>query len=268
MSDKQALPARDVQPDDSHIEAAWRYRFEEFATVRDDDAGIAGWSPSGLESRMRRFIGLWVRGKPGERWLDAGCGAGSYSRLLLERGVEVVGIDYSLPTILKARARTVRKGTYAVADVRRLPFRLGSFDGVLCFGVMQALGDTAPALQELADQSAASGQVWVDALNRWCFVYLWDTVKRKIAGRPRHLRYDSPWKIKRGLVECGLVNVKFHWMPILPARWQRFQPALEGRAAQWFFRSVPLSGLLFCHAFIVCGQKPARPAIGDGLPPG
>jgi SAM-dependent methyltransferase len=264
MSDKQALPAKDVQPDDSHIEAAWRYRFEEFATVRDDDAGIAGWSPSGLESRMRRFIGLWVRGKPGERWLDAGCGAGSYSRLLLERGVEVVGIDYSLPTILKARARTVRKGTYAVADVRRLPFRPGSFDGVLCFGVMQALGDTAPALQELADQSAASGRVWVDALNRWCFVYLWDTSSGR-SGPPRHLRYDSPWKIKRGLVSAAWsMSNSIDAHP--PSRWQRFSLHSKG-VPRSGFRSVPL-GLLFCHAFIVCGQKPARPVIGDGLPPG
>jgi len=38
-------------------------------------------------------------------------------------GAKVVGVDYSLPTILKARARSAPGVAYAVADVRRLPFR-------------------------------------------------------------------------------------------------------------------------------------------------
>src|SRR6266481_1370695 len=64
-------------------EAEWQGRFREFAESRDDDAGIAGWTSTGLEARLRRFLALWKPGAQGERWLDAGCGAGTYTRVLL-----------------------------------------------------------------------------------------------------------------------------------------------------------------------------------------
>lgn len=241
------------------FEASWRARFEEFAVDRDDDAGIAGWTTSGLEARLRRFVGLWKPRKNGERWLDAGCGAGTYTRLLCAEGAEVVGIDYSLPTILKARARSAPGVAYAVADVRHLPFQPQSFDGVLCFGVMQALGDTAPALGELATHAAPAGKLWVDALNQWCVVHSWDLLRRRLSGKPIHLRYESPWVIRRIMVSHGLRDIEIHWMPIVPGRWPRLQRVVEGAVARWIFRHVPLAGLIFCHAFIVCGERPAGP---------
>jgi len=241
------------------FESSWRARFEEFAADRDDDAGIAGWKTSGLEARLRRFVGLWTLRKSGEYWLDAGCGAGTYTRLLRAQGIQVVGIDYSLPTILKARARSAPDVAYVIADVRRLPLRPQSFDGVLCFGVMQALGDAAPAIGELASQTAPAGQLWVDALNRWCVVHAWERLRRSFSGKPIHLRYDSPRVIRRIMVSHGLRNVTIHWMPIVPARWPRLQRMVEGTVARWIFRYVPFVGLIFCHAFIVYGERPAGP---------
>ena len=49
------MPDRSLPPDNDgpSFESKWRERFEEFAELRDDDAGIAGWSPSGLETRFR-----------------------------------------------------------------------------------------------------------------------------------------------------------------------------------------------------------------------
>ncbi len=241
------------------FEASWRARFEEFASDRDDDAGIAGWTTSGLDARMRRFVGLWKAGKSRERWLDAGCGAGTYARFLQSEGAAVVGLDYSLPTILKARARSAPGIAYVVGDVRHLPFPPTSFGGVLCFGVMQALGDAAPAIRELAAQVAPGGQLWVDALNRWCAVHAWNLLRRRIEGRPIHLRYESPWAIRRIMATCGLTNVRIHWMPIAPARWPRLQRIVEGPVARWVFAHVPLAGAFVCHAFIVCAERPFDP---------
>ena len=249
----------DNKTDHEPFEASWRARFQEFATDRDDDAGIAGWKTSGLEARLRRFVGLWKLRKSGERWLDAGCGAGTYTRFLRGEGAEVVGVDYSLPTISKARARSAPDVAYVVADVRHLPFRPQSFDGVLCFGVMQALSDAAPALTELADHVAPAGEVWIDALNRWCVVHAWELLRRRFRGKPIHLRYESPRVIRRIMASNGLKSIRIHWMPIVPARWPRLQRLVEGTAARWIFRSVPLVGLIFCHAFIVYGERPAGP---------
>ena len=132
---------------DPRFEHQWRERFEEFALYRDDDAGIAGWTKSGLDTRLRRFIGLWQPGPTGQRWLDAGCGAGTYSRILTDHGSTVVGIDYSMPTVSKAVARAIEGASFVIADVRTMPFPPRVFDGVICFGVTQALDASEPAVR-------------------------------------------------------------------------------------------------------------------------
>jgi ubiquinone/menaquinone biosynthesis C-methylase UbiE len=237
------------------FETRWRQRFNEFAELRDDDAGVAGWTPTGLEARVRRFVALWSRGRPGDLWLDAGCGAGTYARLLLDNGLEVVGVDYSLLALRKARMRSSANIQYVVSDLRHLPFRREVFDGVICFGVTQALSESGSALRELAALAKPESEVWVDALNRWCIVHVYDFLKRRIRGRPMHLRYESPREMMRLMADSGFDNVRLHWMPILPSRSQRFQVFVESRIGEWAYRFVPLLGLIFCHAFIVTGRK-------------
>lgn len=237
------------------FEADWRERFHEFAEERDDDAGIAGWTTTGLDARIRRFAGLWGGGHAGQRWLDAGCGAGTYTRLLAHSGVTVIGADYSLPAVAKARARDDDGAKFVVADVRRLPFGERTFDGVLCLGVTQALSASAPAINELASLVRPGGVLWVDALNRFCIVHMIGMLRRRLSGRPMHLRYDSPGAITNHLAKSGMHNVKLHWMPILPRRLQRWQPWVESTFARQVLRHVPLVGLLCCHAFLVHAER-------------
>jgi SAM-dependent methyltransferase len=256
--------ARNGKPASSpRFEEQWRTRFEEFAEARDDDAGIAGWTLTGLDARIRRFLGLWKPGEAGRRWLDAGCGAGTYTRILLEHGLQVVGTDYSLPTLRKAASRN-GSAVFALADVRRLPFRPGLFDGVLCLGVTQALADSRSAMQELALQVRPGGELWVDALNGWCVVHAYDLLRRRLKGRPDHLRYESPRRMKRVLSECGFVNVHLHWLPIVPPRSQRLQGLIESGFAGWALRIVPLLGMLISHAFIVRAEKPPLRSASAG----
>ncbi|HKW81144.1 MAG TPA: class I SAM-dependent methyltransferase [Casimicrobiaceae bacterium] len=235
---------------DPEFEHQWRSRFEEFAQLRDDDAGIAGWTCSGLQSRVRRFLGLWKPDAGGGLWLDAGCGAGTYTRILLRDGLDVVGIDYSLPTLKKTMARKL-DGAFAVADVRRLPFRGEQFDGALCFGVTQALADSEPALRELARQIKPGGELWIDALNRWCLVHALGVLGRALRGRPRHLRYEAPSRVLRELRRCGFTEVRLHWLPMAPSGSAHLQRLIESRALAWMFRRIPLLGAVCCHGFIV-----------------
>jgi ubiquinone/menaquinone biosynthesis C-methylase UbiE len=114
------------------FEAAWRRRFEEFAREHDSDAGIAGWSEAGLQARLRGFLRSWRPDAPGAVWLDAGCGAGTYARAMASAGQQVVGLDYSLPSLLKARRRS-QDGSilWLAADVTRLPLASSSLDGAI-----------------------------------------------------------------------------------------------------------------------------------------
>lgn len=240
------------------FEDQWRSRFEEFADLRDDDAGIAGWTSTGLDARVRRFRGLWHPGEPGKRWLDAGCGAGTYTRILLQHGHVVVGADYSLPTLRKATARGLDGAVFAVGDVRRLPFEQDQFDGILCLGVTQALEESDAAIREFARLLKPGGHLWIDALNGWCAIHAVRALWRRILGRPVHLRYEAPRRIKQLCAECGFTEVRLHWMPILPARSHGLQRAIEAPLVTRMLERAPLLGALASHAFIVHATKRQR----------
>ena len=247
----------DQSPGRPTFENAWRKRFEEFAAVRDDDAGIAGWSSLGLETRMRAFLHFWPGARAGELWLDAGCGAGTYTRYLAMQGLRVVGVDYSLVTAIKAKARDTANCMWGVADVTRLPLRPGCFDGVICFGVMQALSQSGPAISELAAQLRPGGRVWVDVLNAYCVANMWVRFSRWLRGKPRHLRYESPGRLKHLMEGSGLVDVHIHWIPIMPGRFSALQPAAESAVGRILLRHIPGLGALMSHSCMLTGTKPS-----------
>lgn len=237
------------------FEEKWHDRFKDFAGKNDDDAGIAGWSQSGLEARLRGFARVLEKDKPGSFWLDAGCGAGTYSRFLAGRELQVVGCDYSFPTLLKARDRGGDTINWCVSDVKKLPIKPGVFDGVLCFGVTQALLDSERVVAELSSVIKTGGQLWMDALNGWCLPHLWEKFRRRLQGKPMHLRYESPRALKRLMKQNNVGDLRLYWLPILPSRWQRFQWLVETPAIIKLFHAIPLLGVLFSHAFIIRGEK-------------
>lgn len=246
---RQDLPAGD------RFEAAWRDRFKEFAESRDDDAGIAGWSASGLDARVRRFANVLGGVTAGSLWLDAGCGAGTYSRLLSERGASVVAVDYSPLAVRKARSRGAPGCSWGVCDVTRLPFKSGSFDGALCFGVTQALSTSTGAVRELAAVLRPGGTLWIDGLNGYCLPHLVGRLRRRLLGRPMHLRYERPHSMVRLLKELGLRDVRLHWLPIAPSGWRPLQRLLESAPCRALFRALPIVGLVLSHSFLVEGRK-------------
>jgi ubiquinone/menaquinone biosynthesis C-methylase UbiE len=235
----------------------WRERFEYYGSARDDDAGIAGWTSSGLDARLRRFRELWRRGRPGTVWLDVGCGAGTYARALAAEGVWVAGLDYSGPTIEKARWRSGPRIQFAVADVTRLPLGKGVLDGVLCFGVLQALSSPAPAIRELARALRPGGELWIDALNASCLPTRAAQLRRRMHGYPMHLRYDQPRQLIRTLTDAGFEDPRLHWVPILPGWLQPLQRVVEAGWARALLAAVPVLGSLVSHAFLVVARRRA-----------
>ena len=245
------------EADAAGFESRWRQRFGEYASVRDDDAGIAGWTPTGLYARVCKFVSLWHGAPSGQFWLDAGCGAGTYTRLLSECGLEVVGVDYSPTTIAKACARDSSGNVYAVADVRRLPFRTKTFHGVVCFGVTQALSRSDVLVNELAAVVTPGGELWIDGLNRNCLLHMAGRAGRFIARRRMHLRYETPAEIMRLMRNAGLVDVKRYWLPVAPSGMPRLQRFFENPFVSGFLDAVSPLGALASHSFIVHGRCPS-----------
>lgn len=242
------------------FEARWRERFRRFAEEHDDEAGIAGWSASGLETRFRLFRHLWRPVPPGGTWVDAGCGAGTYARFLAANDQHVVGADYSLPTLRKAQLRPGAVAGWCVADVRALPVRSGAVDGVLCFGVTQALSDPERAVSELLRVVRTGGWVWIDALNRHCLVHAVAGLGRRLTRRPSRLHYESPFALRRRLHAMGVTDLELHWLPMLPRRLGALQPLFESATLRALFRRLPVLGALLCHSFILVGRRGGAPS--------
>jgi SAM-dependent methyltransferase len=96
--------------------------------------------------RERLLLDLLLDERPGPRVLNAGAGQGSFSRLLLERGFDVVSADAS-PAAVSVLAERVG-GEVVESDVTALPFGESTFDAVVLGEVLEHVDDDAGALGE------------------------------------------------------------------------------------------------------------------------
>lgn len=84
-----------------------------------------------------RLIDFPLKGK---RVLDAGCGFGYEATILRRRGATVWGVDVSPYMIQIARQEYPELADhFRTADIRKLPFRNGSFDLIICKYVLHYL---------------------------------------------------------------------------------------------------------------------------------
>lgn len=85
----------------------------------------------------------------GHQILDAGCGAGSLSAALRDRGALVTGVDSSAGMLALARRRLGDGAALHLTDLREpLPFADAAFDEVVASLVLHYLEDWGPALAE------------------------------------------------------------------------------------------------------------------------
>lgn len=73
---------------------------------------------------------------PGSCLLEAGCGSGRWLRFLTDRGYAIVGLEYKGETLKMVR-RAWPDLPVVQGDCEGSPFRAGSFDGALSFGVVE-----------------------------------------------------------------------------------------------------------------------------------
>jgi ubiquinone/menaquinone biosynthesis C-methylase UbiE len=89
------------------------------------------------------------------RILDVGCGVGHGVVLAAMLGKDVVGVDVSRSALHQATERAKQKSLRNLTELIRcsvvnLPFRLGSFDEILCILLVDALQKLEQPLKEIA----------------------------------------------------------------------------------------------------------------------
>ena len=165
-------------------------------------------------SRERLFRGTgWPERLDGERVLEVGSGAGRFTEVLLGAGAEVWAVDAS-SAVDAARANLGGHPRLhlAQADLFDLPFEPGSFDRVLCFGVLQHTPDPRRAFLTVVEQARPGGAVAADVYRRAPYVDRWSakTLWRPLTTRlPRRtLRRAVEWYVPRWLpVDTRLARV-------------------------------------------------------------
>jgi SAM-dependent methyltransferase len=121
--------------------------------------------------REVEFIESSLAVKPGAQVLDIGCGYGRHAIELVQRGLDVTGLDLSLPLLLRAADEAQRRAmsvNFVHADMREIAFEK-QFDGAYCmltsFGYFDE--DTNLRVAEgIARSLKPGGRFLLDIVNR------------------------------------------------------------------------------------------------------
>jgi 2-polyprenyl-6-hydroxyphenyl methylase/3-demethylubiquinone-9 3-methyltransferase len=108
----------------------------------------------------------------GSVWLDAGCGTGTLSRCLAERGCSVLGVDAASEMVVAAN-QFARSQNYSdrlsfirIQTIARLALDDRSLDGVLCSSVLEYVPDPIACLNEFARILKPGGMLLVSVPHR------------------------------------------------------------------------------------------------------
>jgi len=116
------------------------------------------------ETRLRRCLGeeAWNDLKD-KQVLEAGCGAGRFTEILLRERAVVTSIDLS-SAVEANQENFPQDGRHRIAqaDILELPFARQQFDIVICLGVVQHTPDSEKALAALFDHVKPGGTLVID----------------------------------------------------------------------------------------------------------
>jgi SAM-dependent methyltransferase len=154
--------------------------------------------------RFFRDTGWTAEELRGQKVLEAGCGAGRFTEVMLEAGAEVYSADYSSAV----DACWANNGPHpslclVQADLYDLPFKFEFFDKVFCYGVLQHTPDVKGAFMSLLPYLKAGGKIAVDVYRkmpwttRWTAKYWYRPLTKRLPRSVIHqiLAWYIPWWI-------------------------------------------------------------------------
>jgi len=250
---KKIPPKRRTQSREQY----WQRLFDSYAAHSEDHL-VSGWSYQGLHQRLSvysRFLDEILLPE-GSLVLDLGCGAGTYSRFLVKRGFQVIGMDYAPAVVKAARKRSVAgEDEYLCGDIYRLPFADNVFDHVVCIGVFQSLNDHRRALCEIRRVLVGKGRLFLMTLNKleWLCILKrclrWeDVILIHEVQNPRLMTYH-PRVFGADMRRLGFHSVQVAPVQIVP----EYFTGYSNFVAIW--QHVPFFRYLTAHSFNVTAQK-------------
>jgi SAM-dependent methyltransferase len=220
--------------------ASFGLQWNEYRTTQLDS--FTGLSIS--KDRLTRLFGGSLDLIKDKTVLEAGCGAGRFSEILLEAGADLNAIDLS--TAVEANYKNCRRYTkYSVsqASIMAMPFKPGQFDVVICIGVIQHTPDPEQTIMALCEQVKPGGLLIID-----------------------HYTYGYPVTLSRRLLRAFLLRTpKVFSLRACKVLTACLWPL---HSMMWHVRNIPLGKLfrkLFLHLSPIVDYHDAYPQLGPQL---
>ena len=114
----------------------------------------------------------------GKSVLEAGCGPGKYTEVLLKAGANVTAFDLTTAVFVNEKQNS-KKGnlTCFQGDIYDLPDKIGQFDFIFCYGVLQHCPDPDLAYFKLFDKLKPGGRISIDFYTNPYIPSPWTTPK-------------------------------------------------------------------------------------------
>jgi 2-polyprenyl-3-methyl-5-hydroxy-6-metoxy-1,4-benzoquinol methylase len=141
------------------------------------------------ENRLNRCLGDLQDNLQGKLVLEAGCGAGRFTEILLKKGARLVSADLSSAVEVNIENFPV-SGNHIViqADINDMPYSDETFDVVVCLGVIQHTPSPEQTIESLYKLVKKGGSLVIDHYNftrssffRLASVYRWFLRKKSSA---------------------------------------------------------------------------------------
>ena len=169
------------------------------------------------------------------RVLDAGCGNGYLSRMLADRGAQVVGVEPGQSLFdfaVEKEAEHPRGIRYVQADLCALPDLDGPFDAVVASMVLPVIPDWTTAMRACVE-ALSPGGLFVFTVNHPCFEQLWPQWRSH--GEYRTNQYLAEYEISgpSGVDFHRTLSTYLNELVVLGCRLTRIdEPGLSSDAAQ------------------------------------
>ncbi len=115
------------------------------------------------ETRLNRCLGKIQDDLNGKLVLEAGCGAGRFTEILLKKGATLVSTDLSSAVEVNVENFPINdKHLVVQSDINDMPYANETFDVVVCLGVIQHTTNTEKTIEDLYKLVKRGGTLVID----------------------------------------------------------------------------------------------------------